>query len=122
MTIEDFVNKAKKQDSRNIFESYSGDVSIIPSDIRNFFIKANPINVQIETRKFGDIHFYPLEEINSLNQEYSFMPEDSFIFASTNGDPIFIQNSQYYITYESRFLPEQISNSFENFLDYIKIK
>lgn len=122
MTIEEFVKKAKKQDSRNIFEPFGGDVSNIPSDIKEFYVKANPVDVEISTRKFGSIHFFPLEEIKDLKKDYSFMPEDSFIFASTNGDPIFIEKSHYYITYESQFKPEALSNSFEGFLDIIKIK
>lgn len=121
MTIEEFVKKIKKQDSRNIFESFSGDVSNIPSDIKEFYVKANPIDVEINTRKLGSIHFFSLEEIEGIKKEYSFMPQDSFIFASTNGDPIFIENSHYYIIYESRFKPELLSNSFEDFLDIIRI-
>ncbi|RUL59187.1 hypothetical protein [Prevotella koreensis] len=122
MTVEDFINKAKNQDSRNFFEPYTGDISSVPSGIVELYRKANPINVEIDTRKFGSIHFYPLEDLENLKNDYSFMPKDSFIFASNNGDPIFIENSRFYITYESRFNPEQLSDSFESFLDYIKIK
>lgn len=122
MTVDEFVTKAKKQDSRNIFEPFAGDVSSIPSGIAEFYIKANPIDVEVETRKFGSIHFYPIEEIDGLKNEYSFMPEDAFIFATNNGDPIFIQNSRFFITYESRYKPEPLSESFGEFLDYIKVK
>ncbi len=122
MTIEDFVKRARMQDSRNIFEPYNGDVSNIPSEIVEFYLKANPVDVEIDTRKYGSIHFYPLEELENLKKEYSFMPQDTFIFASNNGDPIFIENSDFYITYESLFKPELLSDSFEGFLDYIKVK
>ena len=112
MTIEEFVARAQKQDSRNTFKTYDGDVSKIPLEIKDFYIKANPIDVEIESRKFGE----------DVRKDYSFMSEDSFIFASNNGDPIFIENSHFYITYESQLKPELLSDSFESFLDIIKIK
>lgn len=122
MTVEDFVSKAKRQDSRNVFEPYAGDMTSIPSAIAEFYIKANPVDVEIESRKFGIIHFYPTDKLEDLRKDYSFMPEDAFIFATNNGDPIFIQNARFFITYESRYKPEQISESFGEFLDYIKVK
>ena len=106
MTIEEFVKKAKEQDSRNYFEPFEGDMCNIPPD----------------TKKFGNLHFFPLEEMEVIKKEYSFMPKDVFIFASTNGDPVFIRNSHYYITCESRFKPELLSDDFESFLDIIRIK
>lgn len=122
MTIEEFINKAKKQDSRNSFKPFYGNVSNIPSCMKEFYTNANPIDVEINTRKYGNIHFFPFQEIEGLKKEYSYMPKNTFIFASTNGDPIFIQNSQFYITYESQFKPEHLSSSFEDFLDTIRIK
>lgn len=122
MTIEEFINKAKKQDSRNSFKPFYGNVSNIPSCMKEFYTNTNPIDVEINTRKYGNIHFFPFQEIEDLKKEYSYMPKNTFIFASTNGDPIFIQNSQFYITYESQFKPEHLSCSFEDFLDTIKIK
>ena len=121
MTIDEFVKKASKQDSRNIFESYEGDVSSIPSDIKDFYVRANPVDVEIRTRKFGYVRFFSIEQIRNLHKEYSFMKNDSFIFASTNGDPLFIENSNYFITYESRYNPEYLSDSFFVFLDVLNI-
>lgn len=122
MTVEEFIKKAKEQDSRNVFEPYIGDMSDVPSVMEKLYINANPVDVEIATRKYGNIHFYPLEEIRHLKKVYSFMPDDAFIFASTNGDPIFVENSHFYITYESQFCPESLSDSLGSFLDYIKIK
>ena len=91
MTIEEFVKKAKEQDSRNYFEPFEGDMFNIPPDIKEFYIRANPVDVEIRTKKFGNLHFFPLEEMEVIKKEYSFMPKDVFIFASTNGDPVFIE-------------------------------
>lgn len=122
MTIEEFVARAKKQDPRNTFKTYDGDVSKIPLEIKDFYIKANPIDVEVESRKLGNIHFFPLEKIYDVRKDYSFMPEDSFIFASNNSDPIFIVNSLFYITYESQYNPEFLSDNFESFLDILRIR
>lgn len=121
MKIEEFVAKAEKQDSRNFFEPFSGDVSFVPEDLRELYVLANPIDVEISTRKFGNVRFYPIEQIRNLNDDYSFMPIESFIFATTNGDPIFVEKSRYYITYESCCQPEYIADSFEAFLDVLKM-
>lgn len=121
MTIKEFVTKAEKQDSRNHFEPFFGDVSFVPEDIREFYVLANPVDVEIRTRKLGNVRFYPIEQLRNLNDEYSFMPKESFVFATTNGDPIFVENSRYYTTYESCYQPEYISDSFEAFLDVLKM-
>ena len=97
MTIEEFITTAQKQDSRNIFEPYDGDVSFVPVDIRKLYVIANPVDVEIRTRKFGNVYLFPIDQIRYQHIEYSFMPKDAFIFASTNGDPIFIKDDIYYI-------------------------
>ena len=122
MTIEEFVIKAERQDSRNQFKPFLGDVSFVPEDIKDFYLLANPIDVEIRTRKYGNVRFYPIEQIENLKNEYSFMPNDTFIFASANGDPIFIEKTHYYITCESRYMPEFISGSFSEFLDVLKME
>jgi hypothetical protein len=122
MTIEEFVTKAEKQDARNCFEPFFGDVSFVPEDIRDFYVLANPVDVEISTRKFGNVRFFPIEQIEDIKNEYSFMPNDTFIFASTNGDPIFIEKTSFYITCESRYLPEFISRNFREFLDVLKME
>lgn len=122
MTIEEFVSKAEKQDSRNHFEPFFGDVSFVPEDIRELYVSANPVDVEIRTRKFGNVRFFPIQQIKELNDEYSFMPKGTFIFASCNGDPFFIEKSLYYLSYESRYIPELVSNSFVDFLDALKME
>ena len=57
MTIEEFVKKAKEQDSRNYFEPFEGDMFNIPPDIKEFYIRANPVDVEIRTKKFGNLPF-----------------------------------------------------------------
>lgn len=121
MTVEEFVKKAEKQDSRNVFEPFLRDVSFVPEGIRNFYVIANPVDVEIRTRKYGNVSFFPIEQVRYLNDEYSFMPKKTFIFASANGDPFFIEKSHYYLTYESCYMPELVADSFEEFLDILKM-
>lgn len=68
MTIEEFVKKAKEQDSRNYFEPFEGDMFNIPPDIKEFYIRANPVDVEIRTKKFGNLHFFPLEEMEVIKR------------------------------------------------------
>ena len=85
MTIEEFVKKAKEQDSRNYFEPFEGDMFNIPPDIKEFYIRANPVDVEIRTKKFGNLHFFPLEEmedrkstrLNSSHPSSSRMPSSA---------------------------------------------
>lgn len=89
----------------------------IPPDIKEFYIRANPVDVEIRTKKFGNLHFFPLEEMEVIKRNTR-LCQGCFYFASTNGDPVFIRNSHYYITCESRFKPELLSDDLKVFGHY----
>lgn len=75
MTIEEFVKKAKEQDSRNYFEPFEGDMFNIPPDIKEFYIRANPVDVEIRTKNWQP-PFLPFGRNGGYKKEYSFMPKD----------------------------------------------
>jgi hypothetical protein len=117
MKIEDFIINAQKQDKRNIFEKCNTKFVNLPDILEAFYRKANPVDVEIRTRKLGNIKFYPYKDLTQLNKDYSY-PKSAFIFATTNGDPIFLDKGKVYTSYESEFSPEYLSESFEDFLSF----
>lgn len=121
MTILEFVAKAKKQDTRNIFTVYDGDVSYIPKELVEFYKQACPIDVEVRTRRYGNIYFSPISQLKDLHSQYSFFPHTAFIFATTNSDPIFVENGMFYLSYKSGYEPEKIADNLSDFFDSLKI-
>lgn len=117
MKLEEFVKKAIKQDKRNTFSPFEGQLVNIPIDFMEFYRSYNPINVEIKTKRLGNIWFCPLEKLNELKSEYDFYPNSVFIFATNNGDPIFMEKGKIFTSYESDYCPEFLSNSLDHFFD-----
>lgn len=116
MDILEFAEQAKKQDKRNIFSQSTGQLGNIPLCMQDFYLLSNPIDVEIQSRKLGNVRFYPKESLSELHKQYNFFPDNIFIFATAGGDPIFLENSKVYISYESEYSPEFLANTFEDFL------
>ena len=57
MENKEFVNIAIHQDKRNIFREYLGSVEIIPNELKEFFKKYNPVDVEV-TMDGNVIHFF----------------------------------------------------------------
>ncbi len=120
MTLQDFVNKAMKQDKRNVFEKTTADENTLPGALKNFYRQANPVDVEI-TMGGNPVKFYPLCELISLQGDYR-LGNDCFVFATCNSDPIFLQEKKVYSCYHGvkGAKKEFIANSFEDFLDLIE--
>lgn len=121
MTILEFVVKVKKQDSRNIFSVYDGDVSYIPKELVDFYKQACPIDVEVRTRRYGNVYFSPINQLKELHSQYLFFPNTAFIFATTNSDPIFVENGIFYSSYKGEYAPEKIADNLSDFFDFFKI-
>ena len=117
MKIELFVEKAIKQDKRNVFSSYKGILMNTPSEFHEFYKEYNPVDVEIKTKKMGNIWFCPAERLDEIKSQYSFYPNSVFIFATCNADPIFMEYGKIYTSYESHYLPELLADSLNTFLD-----
>lgn len=94
MTIKDFVIKAIAQDDRNVFEPCN-IVDNLPKDIVEFYKKANPIDVELNFEGII-VRFFPYDELEMVQQEYS-LPDSAFVFATSNGDPIYLMGGKIYI-------------------------
>ena len=94
MDFERIVATAIEQDSRNKFEKYDGSLDKVPDEFKSFYREHNPVDVEIASA-VGDIRLYPAEELATLQSGYAYL-NARFVFASTNGDPIFFDNGQVF--------------------------
>ena len=90
MDFSKFVERAVQYDKRNTFSKYYGDLTGLPDVLKDFYRESNPIDVE-----FNNIHFFPVEELNDLQEEYSYLTAQ-FVFATCNGDPIFLHDGCVY--------------------------
>ncbi|MCL1626158.1 SMI1/KNR4 family protein [Bacteroides caecicola] len=118
MSYKDFVSRAIQQDARNVFAASDKVPDIVPQSLRKFYNEYNPVDVEIDTKKYGAIRFYGIDELERLREEYYFYPKDVFIFATSNGDPFFMgEDNQVYTSLESEYSPEKVADNFTAFLE-----
>jgi len=116
--MNEFIDKAKKQDSRNSFEKYDGNLSAIPEELRSFYKNFNPVDVEV-SMKDTSVRFFPVDKLNVLQNDYK-LPNTCFVFASSNGDPIYIEEGKIKsgVFGKEGFIPEVLA---ESFLQYISM-
>lgn len=85
MEFLEFAKRAVILDKRNTFSQYSGDLSAIPEEMKDFYREVNPTDVEV-----GFVRFVAAEELANLQTEYAYL-EAQFVFATSNGDPIFVK-------------------------------
>ena len=90
MDFSKFAEKVVLKDKRNIFSQYDGDLNKIPDDLKAFYRENNPTDVEV-----NDIRFFPVEKLSALQAEYSCLSAQ-FVFATCNGDPIFLHDGHVY--------------------------
>lgn len=121
MNYKEFKRAAILEDARNVFGCSLG-VNGIPVSICEFYANFNPIDVEVTYPDLGAVRFYPIEKCEEIKKDYELEKED-FVFATCNGDPIFLKNNQVYISLPEVYSPELLATSFEMFLDmYIKYR
>lgn len=119
MDYKEFVNYSVNQDKRNLFEEYSENTVMIPLELKDFFQKYNPIDVEV-TMADNVIRFIPVQALKSLQEEYG-LGNENFIFATCNGDPIYYNNRGIFSCYHAsaNSQHEKLASSFGEFLDLI---
>lgn len=90
MEYLEFVQKAVLQDKRNLFSTYDGNLECVPEKLRDFYKNSNPVDVEINF-----VRFVPASELSSVQAEYAYLSAQ-FVFATCNGDPIFLHNDCVY--------------------------
>lgn len=112
MEFSKFVEKAVLYDHRNIFSAYDGNLNGIPDALKEFYRKSNPVDVEV-----NNVRFFPAEDLSDLQEEYSYL-NAQFVFASCNGDPIFLQDGLVYTVPHGVEKPkwELLSSNIETYL------
>ena len=90
MEFSKFVEKAILYDKRNTFSKYNGDLDGIPDVLKDLYRESNPIDVE-----FNNSRFFRVEDLSYL-QEYDSYLNAQFVFATCNGDPIFLHDGCVY--------------------------
>lgn len=90
MEFSKFVEKAIRYDKRNTFSKYDGDLDRLPDVLKDLYRDNNPIDVEV-----NNVRFFPVEELKDLQAEYSYL-NAQFVFATCNGDPIFLHDGCVY--------------------------
>lgn len=90
--VEKFVSYVVKQDSRNVFEKVSRIVE--NPVIAPLYSNYEPTDVEVRLSDNTSIKFYPFEKVAELFDEYGFNDKSVCIFASWEGDPIYVQDSK----------------------------
>ncbi|MFQ7158201.1 MAG: hypothetical protein ACLRPX_00590 [Ruthenibacterium sp.] len=90
MEFSKFVTKAGLYDKRNTFAKFDGCLKGLPDVLQDFYRENNPIDVEI-----NNVRFSPVEELGDLQAEYSYL-NAQLVFATCNGDPIFLQDGHVY--------------------------
>lgn len=90
MDYSEFAKKAIMQDKRNVFSEYSGNLDAVPNVLKAFYKEHNPSDVEINY-----VHFSSAEELVTLQEEHSYL-NAQFVFATCNGDPIFLHDGCVY--------------------------
>lgn len=113
MEFSEFVNKAILQDKRNVFSQYDGDLDGIPDELKAFYRDNNPTDVEV-----NGIRFFAAEELSAIQEEYSYL-NAQFIFATCNGDPIFLHDGHVYTCPHGVKTAkwELLTESFANYLE-----
>ena len=89
--FSDFAKKAIKQDSRNKFEAYDGDISFIPDALKTLYKEYNPVDVEIKIDE-NHVHFIPVNELENAQRLYA-LGDENFVFASCNDEPIYLKGN-----------------------------
>lgn len=111
MDYDIIVEKLIKIDKRNKFRKID-----LKNNLPNFYHHYDPYDVEVD---YGimTIRFYSISKLERLNEEYSYLNVD-LVFATSNGDPIFINDDKVYTCAHGCLNPkfEKIANNFDDFL------
>lgn len=119
MKYKEFVDKACKQDSRNVFETGKNSEKI-PEELSLIYAEFDPVDVEVNIDG-AIIRLVPCSEYQAVQDEYG-LEGERCIFATCNGDPIFTKNGSIFTNvHGANGVPdEKLADSIEEYFDKIK--
>lgn len=90
--IDVFIKRVMQQDIRNHF-TVPSTCAFYP-EIAPLYSKWEPIDVEVVLTDLTAIHFYPSKDFKRVSNEYGFSDSQIVVFASWEGDPIFIKDGK----------------------------
>lgn len=94
MNYHSFFEKLKAGDSRIEYKDACQNLECKGLEIPHFYKFINPINVEFEFND-GIVKLEPFEGLLVLNEQYGYVEADC-VFATCNGDPIYVKNGKVY--------------------------
>ena len=113
---EKLIDKIKKIDERNIIKI---DNTVVNKNAPKIYKYYDFVDVEIEIED-NMIKFFSKKDLDKYNKLYSYIDAD-FVFASINGDPVFIKNKKVFTCSHDGddSPPEFLFDSFDDLLDFI---
>jgi len=120
MNFDDFVKSVVKQDDRNKFLKSANIPKTVPKNCIEFYRKYDPVDVEVTLSDLTSVKFCTLSSIDEVNSIYE-LGKDCFIFATREGDPIFIKGGHVYTwTHGSTNMNfDKIAESFEKYIELL---
>ena len=117
MNFEAFKIKAVNQDKRNVFGVSYPSMKYVPESMRQLYSVANPLDVEVQIDG-NSVIFFPYEQLIEIKDDYN-LGDDNFVFASCNGDPIYLYEGKVYTQCHGIRNPQKelLAESIENYLD-----
>lgn len=118
MEYSEFAKKAVLYDTRNSFAKFYGNLDCVPDVLKAFYKESNPLDVEINC-----VRFFPVEKLASLQVEYAFL-NVQFVFATCNGDPIFLHDGCVYTAPHGVKDPELelLANNIETYFESLLLE
>lgn len=119
MDCHSFFEKLKVEDLRIEYFEVCKELECEGLKIPLFYKTINPVNVEFEFND-GIIRLEPFDGLLVLNEQYGYAEADC-VFATCNGDPIYVKNEKVYTcTHGSRrVIEEEIAMSVESLFETI---
>lgn len=117
MKYSTFVDNAIEQDKRNKFKK-TKKVESVPNEMLDFYKESDPIDVEVSIKK-RIVAFFAYKNLPKIQKEYEL--EEGFVFASCNGEPIYLKDGKVYTcTFGKKGAKEtKLANSFDEYLGFI---
>lgn len=119
MDYHSFFEKLKAEDNRVEYTEVQKRTEYEGLITPQFYETIDPINVEFEFND-GIVRLEPLEGLSVLNEQYGYVGADC-VFATCNGDPIYVKNGKVYtcVHGSKRIIEEEIASSVDSFFEIV---